>query len=156
MRQLRQRDVAGVHSRVHGEPLPTIGPLAIQRPLEQPSSSSRSGSNVLSQQTNDEGFHLNMIEAQRSILLGHLDLNTGYGLHSWMSFVPLTEDQIINRQLFSNSQHHTWPRRQALESALSVAGRILDSVEQCTQSEVGEAQSHFPSIELLYWMLNGN
>lgn len=111
------------------------------------------------------GVGLDLFDEQQLMLLNHFDLdfsmnmnmnmnmNVGY---SWMEIVPLTEDQMIRR--VNTSQDITWSieRRQALESALSVAGRVLGSMEQSQGTETGVGvERHIPSLELLYWMLNG-
>ncbi|KAL3468254.1 hypothetical protein BJX64DRAFT_9 [Aspergillus heterothallicus] len=105
-----------------------------------------------------------------------LDVGCGYGyaygygyglqLHSWMSIVPLTDAQMINRRRrveSSNAQQPAWGRNQVLESALSVAGQVLGSIECFTgtsgtgSAEDGQQQQqqqrNVPSLEFLYWML---
>jgi hypothetical protein len=102
-----------------------------------------------------------MFDEQQLMLLNQFDLdvnmNMGTG-YSWMEIVPLTEDQMIRRRV-NTAQDMTWSieRRQALESALSVAGRVLGSMEQSQGAEMerGVEERHIPSFELLYWMLNG-
>ncbi|KAL4981939.1 hypothetical protein BDW68DRAFT_183004 [Aspergillus falconensis] len=114
-------------------------------------------------ENNDDGFLEGMLEDQQRMLLGQLDadmnmhmnvnMNTavGYGLHSWMSAVPLTEAQMINRRRLDHPQGLNWTRQQALESALSMAGKVLGSMElrSETASDEGCAQRHIPSLEFL-------
>ncbi|RDW59310.1 Zn(II)2Cys6 transcription factor [Aspergillus mulundensis] len=108
----------------------------------------------------DDGLLRGMLDDQQLMLLGQFDMNmnmtVGYGLQSWMSIVPLTEAQMINRRQFDHSQDLSWTRQQALESALSAAGRILGSMEMRSEMTPGEGsgQRHIPSLEFLYWMLN--
>lgn len=111
---------------------------------------------------------LDMFDDQQLMLLNDFDLDMNLNLnlnlsmnmnmgYSWMEIVPLTEEQMIRWQV-NASQDITWSieRRQALESALSVAGRVLGSMEQSQgmETETG-VERHIPSLELLYWMLNG-
>ncbi|KAL3481556.1 hypothetical protein BJX99DRAFT_218492 [Aspergillus californicus] len=86
-----------------------------------------------------------------------LDLEMSYEL---MAILPLTDAQMINRRQLEHSQGLTWNRRQALESALSVASQILGSMEQGVEM-TGEAAAasegedrNIPSAEFLRWMLN--
>ncbi len=116
----------------------------------------------------EDGFVLDMFDDQQLMLLNDFDLDMNLNLnlnlsmnmnmgYSWMEIVPLTEEQMIRWQV-NASQDITWSieRRQALESALSVAGRVLGSMEQSQgmETETG-VERHIPSLELLYWMLNG-
>lgn len=124
-----------------------------------------SGSELGFEPGSGDGVGLDLFDDQQLMLLNHFDLdfsmnmNMNMGLnmgYSWMEIVPLTEDQMIRR--VNTSQDITWSieRRQALESALSVAGRVLGSMEQSQGTETGVGvERHIPSLELLYWMLNG-
>ncbi|KAL4940393.1 hypothetical protein BDV06DRAFT_196706 [Aspergillus oleicola] len=119
------------------------------------------GSNVQQMRDDDPS---NMLQDQQLMLLGDQDMNMNlnlkismniaFDLQSWMSMVPLTESQMINRPRLNTSQDPTWTRRQVLESALSVAGRIIGSMEQQIEAVGEDGQRYIPSAEFLYWMLN--
>lgn len=112
--------------------------------------------NVLPHQMEDR-FLVDILEDGSSMLLEHLDMN--YGPPSWMSFVPLTDDQMANRHQVGHSQGLSWNRRQALQSALSVASQLLGGMKECREmareTANSEEQRNIPSLEFLYWMLNG-
>ncbi|KAL4921174.1 hypothetical protein BDW62DRAFT_175068 [Aspergillus aurantiobrunneus] len=106
---------------------------------------------------------------QGVMMLGHFNLNMNVNVNvnvnmgfELLSIVPLTDDQMINRRV----EHRqgldldldlAWTRRQALESALAVAGRILGGMGMEQGGDAGDAaagQRHVPPVELLYWMLD--
>lgn len=156
-RNLAQNQRRRVREHQADEPL-AIQPLAtscgsgsLQSFVEQ--SSDPSMSNVLHQI--EDGFLVDILGD--GMLLEHLDMN--YGPPSWMSFVPLTDDQMANQHQVEHSQGLAWNRRQALQSALSVASQLLGGMEECTEmareTAISEEQRNIPSFEFLYWMLNG-
>ncbi|EYE91868.1 fungal specific transcription factor domain-containing protein [Aspergillus ruber CBS 135680] len=104
----------------------------------------------------EDRFLVDILEDGSSMLLEHLDMN--YGPPSWMSFVPLTDDQMANRHQVGHSQGLAWNRRQALQSALSVASQLLGGMKECREmareTANSEEQRNIPSLEFLYWMLN--
>ncbi|KAL2833340.1 hypothetical protein BDW59DRAFT_156841 [Aspergillus cavernicola] len=104
----------------------------------------------------DDGFLMDMLGGEDGPLMFLERFEMGYEL---MSSVPLTDAQMINRRHLEHSRGLTWNRRQALESALSVASQILGSMEDCSEM-AGEAaaaaaavEGSVPSVEFLYWML---
>ncbi|KAL6231796.1 hypothetical protein BDW75DRAFT_233321 [Aspergillus navahoensis] len=165
MRRLPKRDLSQMQKRARQHVEPSVRPLD-QGQGQGQTPSGRPESSLRGMENNGEGFLEGMLEDQQLMLLDqldanmnmHMDMNTavGYGLHSWMSAVPLTEAQMINWRPPNLSQGLNWTRQQALESALSMAGQILGSMElrSETASDEGCVQRHFPSLEFLYWMLN--
>ncbi|KAL4906412.1 hypothetical protein BDW74DRAFT_176742 [Aspergillus multicolor] len=166
MRRLPKRDRSQVQREAGGRHIESHSnrPLArgqsharsrVQTPFNGPPESSlqRLGND-------DDGLFHGMLDDQQLMLLGQFDVNmnmtVGYGLHSWMSIVPLTEAQMINRKQLDHLQDLNWTKQQALESALSAAGRVLGSMEMRSELAAGEGngQRHIPSLEFLSWMLN--
>ncbi|KAL4929535.1 Zn(II)2Cys6 transcription factor [Aspergillus undulatus] len=171
MRRLPKRDLsayrrrgraitAADHQRGPTPPVSQPPQYQSQAQSQSQATSSDTGLNLPGQIRNAESF--GMSEDQRLMLFGRLDMdmnmnlninmNINFDLQSWMSIVPLTETQMINRKQPDHTLDLTWTRRRALESALSVAGRILGSLEQ-TASAADEGQRYIPSAELLLWML---
>ncbi|OJJ03747.1 hypothetical protein ASPVEDRAFT_73383 [Aspergillus versicolor CBS 583.65] len=168
MRRLPKRDLQSQRQRQrqrqgYGNAL-ALAPRSSSTPTIEPSLQLQPGSEFdigLEQPEVEEGrFLLDMFDEQQLMLLNQFDLDVNMNMstgYSWMEIVPLTEDQMIRRRV-NTAQDMTWSieRRQALESALSVAGRVLGSMEQSQGAEMerGVEERHIPSFELLYWMLN--
>lgn len=162
MKRLPKRNLAQMQRRARqhqADKALVVQPLAtscgsLQSLAEQSSDSSIS--TVLPHQIED-GFLVDILEDRSYMLLEHLDMN--YGPPSWMSFVPLTDDQMATRHQVGHSQGLAWNRHQALQSALSVASQLLGGMEKCTETAGetanNEEQHNVPSLEFLYWMLNG-
>lgn len=162
MRRLPKRNLAQMQRRAlqhQADEALAVQPLtttcgSLQSLVEQ--SSDPSTSNMLPHQMED-GFLVDILEDGSSMLLEHLDMS--YGPPSWMSFVPLTDDQMGSRHQVGHSQGLAWNRRQALQSALSAASQLLGGMEKWTEmageTANSEEQRNIPSLEFLYWMLNG-
>lgn len=166
MRRLPKRDLQSQRQRQrqgYGNAL-VIAPRGSSTPTVEPSLQLQPGPEFdigLEPEVEEGRFLLDMFDEQQLMLLNQFDLDVNMNMsseYSWMEIVPLTEDQMIRRRV-NTAQDMTWSieRRQALESALSVAGRVLGSMEQSqgTEMERGVEERHIPSFELLYWMLNG-
>ncbi|KAL4873125.1 hypothetical protein BDV12DRAFT_160420 [Aspergillus spectabilis] len=177
MRRLPKRDLSQIQRRDRENRHPSVEDVVQQQPLPTPCSVEEQTQSQ-TQTTELPNLHglpqiggdellVDMLEEHPFMLLGHLDMNMnmninmtmnmGFELHSWMAIVPLTNTQMINRQQLEHSQDLTWNGRQALESALSSASRILGSMEQGTEmaeTAVAEEERSIPSLEFLCWMLN--
>lgn len=166
MRRLPKRDLQSQRQRQrqgYGNAL-VIAPRGSSTPTIEPSLQLQPGAEFdigLEPEVEEGRFLLDMFDEQQLMLLNQFDLDVNMNMsteYSWMEIVPLTEDQMIRRRV-NTAQDMTWSieRRQALESALSIAGRVLGSMEQNqgTEMERGVEERHIPSFELLYWMLNG-
>jgi hypothetical protein len=154
---------------------PSLHPFAPGQGQSQ-TPSGRSEPGLRGHENGEDGFLESMMEDHQLMLLSHVDANmnmnmnlnvnmnvnmdtaVGYDLHSWMLVVPLTDAQMINRRQLGYSQCLNWTRQQALESALTVAGKVLESMGLRSDTAADEScgqQRHIPSLEFLYWMLNG-
>ncbi|KAL4798787.1 hypothetical protein BDV19DRAFT_337019 [Aspergillus venezuelensis] len=166
MRRLPKRDLSQYRRRQNAGPLsgrrPTQAPVASssgQAPAQPAQSAQQSQDHqVVPAQMNDDDL-LEMLGDQRLVFLGDQDMSLNMSINvdlnlSWMSMVPLTESQMINRRRLDTSKHPTWTKRQALESALSVAGRIIGGLSQEIEAVDEQGQRYIPSAEFLYWMLN--
>ncbi|KAL4735079.1 hypothetical protein BDV11DRAFT_40391 [Aspergillus similis] len=174
MRRLPKRDLSQMQGRARHHVKPSLRPFAPGQGQSQ-TPSGRSEPSLRGHENGEDGFLEGMMEDQQLMLLGQLDASmnmnlnlnmnvnvnmdkaVGYGLHSWMSVVPLTEAQMINRRQLGFSQGLSWTRQQALESALSVAGKVLGSMELRSETAPDEGcgqQRHIPSLEFLFWLLN--
>ena len=134
---------------------PTIRPLITGRRSLQASGGQPKESSLFDNlPVHVEDELLNMLD-DRSSLLPEIH----YEAPCWMSFIPLTDSQMINNSRFRHSQNLAWSRHQALESALSIASQLSGSMENSTGMAVevadNEEQRSIPSLEFLYWMLNG-
>ncbi|KAL3437730.1 hypothetical protein BDV09DRAFT_149323 [Aspergillus tetrazonus] len=174
MRRLPKRDLSQMQGRARHHVRASLHPFAPgQGQSQTPSGGSARG--LQGHENDEDRFLQSMMEEQQLMLLGHLDANMnmnmnlnvnmnvnmdtalGYGLHGWMSVVPLTEAQMINRRQLGYSQGLSSTKQQALESALSVAGKVLGSMALRSDTALDEScgqQRHIPSLEFLYWMLN--
>lgn len=80
-------------------------------------------------------------------------------IHSWISLIPLTDAQLGKRRQLECLGNLASSQRQALESALYVAGQISSRVRALENIlEYGtDAEQHLmvPSAELLAWMVRG-
>ncbi|RAK87117.1 hypothetical protein BO79DRAFT_197785 [Aspergillus costaricaensis CBS 115574] len=99
---------------------------------------------------------LNMLDDRYSAFLGRTDMD--HELPGWMSLVPLTDSQMIKPPQSGQSMDIIRDRHQTLEFALFIASQLLGGNNQCTgmlfEETINEDLRKFPSIELLYWMLN--
>ncbi|KAL4874997.1 hypothetical protein BJY04DRAFT_172419 [Aspergillus karnatakaensis] len=174
MKRLPKRDLRSRHQSVEDavqqQPLPAPRSVEEQTAAPmQPSELPVPALNALSPRLGGDEFLADMLEEHPFMLLGQLDMsmnlnlnmtmNMAFELHSWMSIVPLTDTQMINRRQLEDSQDLTWNGRQALESALSSASRTLGSMEQGRENmeEIAVAEEgprSIPAIEFLCWMLN--
>ena len=113
-------------------------------------------SNALPHQIENE-FLVDILEHGSSTFLEHLDMD--FGPSSWMSYVPLTDNQMGNQYQLGHSQGLSWNRHQALQSALCIASQLLGNMEKCREMSVETAHSeehrNIPSLEFLYWIFNG-
>ncbi|KAL4963276.1 fungal specific transcription factor domain-containing protein [Aspergillus stella-maris] len=165
MRRLPKRDLSQYRRRQNAGPLSERRPAQTavpsssgQAPAEQTQSAQQQDHQVVPAQMNDDDL-LEMLGDQRLMFLGDQDMSLNVSINvgldlSWMSMVPLTESQMINRRRLDTSQDPTWTKRQALESALSVAGRIIGGLSQEIEAVDEQGQRYIPSAEFLYWMLN--
>lgn len=100
---------------------------------------------------------LNMLDDRYSAFLRRTDMD--HELPGWMSLVPLTDSQMIKPPQSGQSMDIIRDRHQTLEFALFIASQLLGGNNQCTgmlfEETINEDLRKFPSIELLYWMLNG-
>ncbi|GFN20575.1 fatty acid synthase S-acetyltransferase [Aspergillus tubingensis] len=99
---------------------------------------------------------LNMLDDRYSAFLRRTDMD--HELPGWMSLVPLTDSQMIKPPQSGQSMDIIRDRHQTLEFALFIASQLLGGNNQCTgmlfEETINEDLRKFPSIELLYWMLN--
>ncbi|PYH68453.1 fungal specific transcription factor domain-containing protein [Aspergillus vadensis CBS 113365] len=99
---------------------------------------------------------LNMLDDRYSAFLGRIDMD--HELPGWMSLVPLTDSQMIKPTQSGQAMDVIRDRHQTLEFALFIASQLLGGKNQCTgmlfEGPKDEDLRNFPSIELLYWMLN--
>ncbi|KAL4755184.1 hypothetical protein BDW72DRAFT_55467 [Aspergillus terricola var. indicus] len=166
MRRLPKRDLSQMQGRARHHVKPSLRPFASGQGQSQ-TPSGRSEPSLRGRENDEDEFLEGMMEDQQLMRLGqfdadmnmnvNMDTTVGYGLHSWVSVVPLTEAQMINRRQLGYSQDLSWTRQQALESALSVAGKVLGSMDLRSETAPDEGcgqQRHIPSLEFLYWMLN--
>ncbi|KAL4947399.1 hypothetical protein BDW69DRAFT_178475 [Aspergillus filifer] len=165
MRRLPKRDLSQYRRRQNAGALSerrtTPGPSSSGQALAQQSQNHQlvPGDHALNHAQINNDDLLGILGDQRLMFLGdqamslNLSINVGLDLN-WMSMVPLTESQMINRRRLDTPQDSTWTRQQALESALSVAGQIIVSLSQEIEAVDEEGQRYIPSAEFLYWMLN--
>lgn len=100
---------------------------------------------------------LNMLDDRSAAFLGSIDM--GHELPGWMSLIPLTDSQMIKPPQSGQPMDIIRDRHQTLEFALFIASKLLGGKNQCTgmlfEETINEDLRKTPSIELLYWMLNG-
>ncbi|PWY69417.1 hypothetical protein BO83DRAFT_400327 [Aspergillus eucalypticola CBS 122712] len=99
-----------------------------------------------------------MLDGRCSAFLDRIDMD--HELPGWMSLVPLTDSQMIKSPQSGHSMDIIRDRHQTLEFALFIASQLLGGNNYCTGTLFEETKNedlhNFPSIELLYWMLNDN
>ncbi|KAE8153999.1 hypothetical protein BDV25DRAFT_148449 [Aspergillus avenaceus] len=78
-----------------------------------------------------------------------------YELYGWISIVPLTDAQMMSTHQLDRLHGLAWNRRQALESALCIAGRVTENMcGTVPNTDIFDNEhSRIPSAELLTWML---
>ncbi|KAL5000668.1 hypothetical protein BDV10DRAFT_199930 [Aspergillus recurvatus] len=132
MRHLPKRDLSQMRKRGRHHVEPSLHPSDQDQGQGQ-SPSGRPESGLRGMENIGDGFLEGMLEDQQLMLLGQLNAN-------------------MNMHMNVN----TAVGQRALESALSMAGKILGNMDlrSETAADEGCVQRHIPSLEFLYWMLN--